>query len=123
MVTSCMLLPAVVRTSLRDFGKRQTRTALKVDVVGEDQGAQGSEGLAGEEVSFAALWSVSLQKNSQSRTRRATDVFEVLEQIGDSLPLAIGEDRLVQAIAGFSCDIIRIIFADVVEAQSRTSTA
>lgn len=37
-----------------------------------------------------------------------THVFEILKEIGNGLPLAIGEDRLVQAIAGFGCDIIRL---------------
>lgn len=36
-----------------------------------------------------------------------THIFEILEEIGDGLSLAICENRLVQAIAGFSCERIR----------------
>lgn len=31
-----------------------------------------------------------------------TDVFEVLEEVSYGLPLAVSEDRLVEAIAGFA---------------------
>ena len=30
-----------------------------------------------------------------------TNVFEILEQVGHGLPLAVSENRLVQTIAGF----------------------
>lgn len=48
-----------------------------------------------------------------------THVFEILEEIGDSLPLAVGEHRLVQAITGFSCDILLTWCSKVaIEAES-----
>lgn len=34
--------------------------------------------------------------------RMFTDVLEVLQQVGNSLALAIGEDWLIQAVAGFA---------------------
>jgi hypothetical protein len=42
-------------TALGDFCKCQACTSLKVDVVRVNKGAQGSKGLAREEVGFAAL--------------------------------------------------------------------
>ena len=44
-----------VCTSLCDLSKGQAGGALQVDVVGIDQGAEGAEGFAGEEVSLCAL--------------------------------------------------------------------
>lgn len=35
------------------------------------------------------------------------DIFEVLQEVGDCLPLAVSEDGLVQAIAGFGCIEVR----------------
>lgn len=56
MAEACCLLPCpVVRTSLRDLGKGQTGAPLEIDVIREDQGAQGSKRLAGEEVGLATL--------------------------------------------------------------------
>lgn len=49
------------RTSFGDLSKRQTRAALKVDILGEDKGAKGTERLAGEEVGFATLSGVSVE--------------------------------------------------------------
>ena len=34
---------------------------------------------------------------------RAAYVLQVLEQVGDSFPFAIGQDRFVEAIARFVC--------------------
>lgn len=31
------------------------------------------------------------------------DVFQILQQIGDSFPLAVSQGRFVEAIAGFAC--------------------
>ena len=44
------------RTALSYFCKGQACAALEVDVVGEDEGAESTEGFAREEVGFAALW-------------------------------------------------------------------
>lgn len=44
------------RTSLGNLGKRQACASLKIDVVGEDEGAESTEGLPGEEVGFATLF-------------------------------------------------------------------
>lgn len=53
-----------------------------------------------------------------------THIFEVLEEIGDGLALTVGEDRLVQTIAGFCCDVILDHCSKLgVKRQSRTSTA
>lgn len=43
------------RTSFRDLGKGQARAALQVDIVRVDESAQGSKGLAREEIGFRAL--------------------------------------------------------------------
>jgi hypothetical protein len=57
-----------------------------------------------EKKSVSALWSyVSIVSKLQSHDQApgmATDIFEVLEEVGDSLSFAIGEDVLVQAVAG-----------------------
>lgn len=42
-----------------------------------------------------------------SEGQRKTDIFEVLQEVGDCLPLAVSEDGLVQAIAGFGCMEVR----------------
>jgi len=44
-----------MRTSFRDLSEGQARASLEVDVIGKYEGAEGSEGLAGEEVGFASL--------------------------------------------------------------------
>lgn len=56
----CPLAVQNIHTSLGDLSERQTRASLEVDVVGENKGAQGSEGLAGEEVGLASLRGISL---------------------------------------------------------------
>ena len=67
-----------LRTSLRDLGEGQTGASLEVYVVGEDQGAERSEGLAREEVGLAS-------------------VLEVLKQVGDGLAFGLLEERLLDA--------------------------
>lgn len=58
------------------------------------------------------------------RTKRVvTNIFEILEKIGDRLPLAISKDGLVQAIAGFSCREIRNAGRNVIGSERHTSTA
>ena len=53
-----------------------------------------------------------------------TDILEILEQIGDGLPLAISEDGLVQAIAGFSWTGIRKANIQTLQSSGEhTSTA
>lgn len=42
-------------------------------------------------------------------------IFQVLQEVSDSLSLAVGEDGLIQAIAGFSCGVVRI---NIVSLQS-----
>jgi hypothetical protein len=34
--------------------------------------------------------------------RRTTNILEILQEVGDGLPLAVGEDGFIQASAGFS---------------------
>lgn len=94
-------------TSLCDLGKGQARTALEVDILGEDECAESSEGFAGEEVRLASLCgSVSsgteVVVGKRDRTG-GTDIFEVLQQVGDCVSFAIGKNRLVEAIAGTAC--------------------
>lgn len=48
--------PHCKRTSLGDLCKGQACAPLEIDIVGVDEGAEGPEGLAGEEVGFATLF-------------------------------------------------------------------
>lgn len=50
------------RTSFGNLGKCQACTALEIDILREHKRAQGSKGLAGEEVGLASLMMVSTQK-------------------------------------------------------------
>ena len=96
-------MPGEVRTALRYLGESKTGAPLKIDVVRVYEGAQGSEGLAGEEVYFLPLTQVSVQSDQISATRHPghgeTNVLEVLEEVGHCFSLDVGEDGLIQAIA------------------------
>lgn len=61
-----------------------------------------------EKKSVSPRWELStFWRDEQAAGQRKTYIFEVLQEIGDCLPLAVSEDGLVQAIAGFGCMDIR----------------
>ncbi len=96
------------RTSLCDLGKCQACAPLEVDVIGIHKSAQCSERLAGKEIGLGTLrrWSDS-GKQSRGGSGGA-DVFKVLEEVCDGLPLVLGEDILVKGIAGFAWGILAL---------------
>ena len=96
------------RTSLSDLSKCQACAPLEVDVIGVDEGAQCSERLAREEIGLGALRKVRLGKQSWGKGSGGADVFKVLEQVGDGLALVLGEDILVQGIAGFAWGLLAL---------------
>ena len=50
----------------------------------------------------ARYWQVSGVGQHLSKRGGGADVFKVLEEVGDSLALVLGEHILVQGIAGFA---------------------
>lgn len=55
LIRSSRHIQSTARTSFRNLCEGQARTALQIDIVGVDQGAQSSQWLSGEEISFVAL--------------------------------------------------------------------
>lgn len=53
--SSLMITGILQRTSFGDFGKGQARATLKIDIIGINKGAQGSQGFASEEIGFRTL--------------------------------------------------------------------
>lgn len=65
--SSCCPPPAActIRTSLGYLSECQTCASLEIDVVGENESAQGPKRLAREEVGFAALGVVNIERDEQ----------------------------------------------------------
>lgn len=82
-------------TSFSNLGKRQTSAPLQVYVLGVDEGAEGIEWLAGEEVCFRPLCWSSVTAPSCQRTAFFTHILKVGEEVGDGLALTIGQDIIV----------------------------
>ena len=112
-MSSAQTIPPA-HTSLRNLGKCQARTPLQIDVVGEDKGAQCSKRLARKEVGFTPL-RIPLAPKTICKTAKEcpTNILEILKEIGDSLSLAVGENGLIQAFAGFSCGAVRVIVVEL----------
>lgn len=91
----------VSRTSFSNLGKGQAGTPLQIDIVRVYKSAEGSKGFAGEEVDFSSLY---LRTISAGRTDQATQlhayVFEILEQLRNSLTLTLSKCGIVQSIFG-----------------------
>jgi hypothetical protein len=54
-LTSIWATAILQHTSFGDLGKGQASAPLEIDIIGIDEGTQGSQGFSGEEISFGTL--------------------------------------------------------------------
>lgn len=82
-------------TSFCYLSEGQTRGPLQINIVGIHKGAQCPKGFAGEEVGLGSLGGLAVRRGAEEWS---TYIFEEPQEVGDSLPLAVGQHGIVDAV-------------------------